>query len=65
MEMARLLKLMFMFYIAGLIPTIRANFSELDEYWSKRAGEAREFTLQAYHSNPYEVVDHFHERHYE
>lgn len=55
-----------MFYIAGLmIPTIRANFSELDEYWSKRADEAREFTLQSYHSDPYEVVDHFHERHYE
>ncbi|XP_024011793.1 probable pectate lyase 19 [Eutrema salsugineum] len=65
MEMARLLKLMFMFCIAGLIPTIRANISELDEYWSQRADEAREFTLQAYHSDPYEVVDHFHERHYD
>ncbi|CAH2072711.1 unnamed protein product [Thlaspi arvense] len=65
MEMARLLKLMFLFCIAGLIPTIRANMSELDEYWSQRADEAREFTLQAYHSDPYEVVDHFHERHYD
>ncbi|VVB14546.1 unnamed protein product [Arabis nemorensis] len=65
MEMAKLLKLMFVFCIAGLIPTIRANLSELDEYWSQRADEAREFTLQAYHSDPYEVVDHFHERHYD
>ncbi|XP_010453638.1 PREDICTED: probable pectate lyase 19 [Camelina sativa] len=65
MEMATLLKLMFMFCIAGLIPTIRGNISELDEYWSRRADEAREFTLQAYHSDPYEIVDHFHERHYD
>ncbi|KAL0751595.1 hypothetical protein Bca101_033598 [Brassica carinata] len=65
MEMARLLKLMCVFCIAGLIPTIRANISELDEYWSQRADEAREFTLQAYHSDPYEIVDHFHERHYD
>ncbi|KAH0860816.1 hypothetical protein HID58_089077 [Brassica napus] len=65
MEIARLLKLMCVFCIAGLIPTIRANISELDEYWSQRADEAREFTLQAYHSDPYEIVDHFHERHYD
>ncbi|KAF8083222.1 hypothetical protein N665_0787s0004 [Sinapis alba] len=66
MKMVRLLKLMFMFGIACLIPTIQANnYSELDEYWSKRADEAREFTLQAYHSDPYEVVDHFHERYYD
>ncbi|KAL0843112.1 hypothetical protein Bca101_016357 [Brassica carinata] len=39
--------------------------SELDEYWSQRADEAREFTLQAYHPDPYEIVDHFHERHYD
>ncbi|CAL9230348.1 unnamed protein product [Arabidopsis halleri] len=65
MEMSRLSKLMFMFCIAVLIPTIRGNISELDEYWSQRADEAREFTLQAYHSDPYEIVDHFHERHYD
>lgn len=65
MVMARLLTLMFMFCIVGLIPTIRADMSELDEYWSQRADEAREFTLQAYHPDPYEIVDHFHERHYE
>jgi len=63
--MVRLSKLMFTFCIAVLIPTIRGNISELDEYWSQRADEAREFTLQAYHSDPYEIVDHFHERHYE
>lgn len=67
MVMARLLQLMFMFFcIAGLIPTIRAEtFDELDEYWLQRGDEAREFTLQAYHSDPYEILDHFHERHYE
>ena len=63
--MASLLTLMLVFCIAGLIPTIQADMSELDEYWSQRADEAREFTLQAYHSDPYEIIDHFHERHYE
>ena len=63
--MAKLLKLMLLFCIAGLVPTIQAEVSELDEYWSQRADEAREFTLQAYHSDPYEIVDHFHERHYD
>lgn len=65
METARLFKLACVICIASLIPTIRANVAETDEYWLKKANEARKHTLMAYQSDPYEIVDHFHERHYE
>ncbi|AAF03499.1 putative pectate lyase [Arabidopsis thaliana] len=66
METARLFKLVCVICIASLIPTIRANVAdETDEYWVNKANEARKHTLMAYHPDPYEIVDHFHERHYD
>lgn len=66
MESARLFLLVCVICIASLIPTVRANVAETtDEYWVKKANEARERTLLTYHPDPYEIVDHFHERHYE
>lgn len=66
METARLFILVCVICIASLIPTLRANVAEsTDEYWVKMANEARKRTLMAYHPDPYQIVDHFHERHYE
>ncbi|VVA96093.1 unnamed protein product [Arabis nemorensis] len=65
METARLFKLVCVICIASLIPTLRANVAETDEYWVKKANEARKHTLLAYHPDPYAIVDHFHERHYD
>uniref|UniRef100_M4C9Y2 Pectate lyase n=1 Tax=Brassica campestris TaxID=3711 RepID=M4C9Y2_BRACM len=65
METARLFKLVCVICIASLIPTLRANVAETDDYWVKMANEARKRTLMAYHPDPYQIVDHFHERHYD
>ncbi|XP_010550068.1 PREDICTED: probable pectate lyase 19 [Tarenaya hassleriana] len=65
MEGARLLHLICVVCIASLIPAIRSNIAELDEYWQQRSEEAEKHSLAAYHSDPFEIVDHFHERHYD
>ncbi|CAH2055350.1 unnamed protein product [Thlaspi arvense] len=65
METARLFKLVCVICIASLIPTLRANVAETDEYWVNKANEARKQSLMAYHPDPYDIVDHFHERHYD
>ena len=45
--------------VAGwILPVLNANIGEWDEVWTKREHEARNRTLEAYHPNPRNVVDH-------
>ncbi|KAL0461649.1 UNVERIFIED_CONTAM: putative pectate lyase P59 [Sesamum latifolium] len=42
-----------------MLPLLRANIAEYDEVWRRRAAEAYNRTLQAYHPDPEKVVMHF------
>ncbi|KAL0431691.1 UNVERIFIED_CONTAM: putative pectate lyase P59 [Sesamum radiatum] len=44
---------------ASMLPLLRANIAEYDEVWRRRAAEAYNRTLQAYHPDPVKVVMHF------
>ncbi|KAJ0099915.1 hypothetical protein Patl1_22131 [Pistacia atlantica] len=58
MELAKL-KLVFFFSLACLIPRLSANIAKFDDVWRRRAEEAMEATLQAYHPDPLSVTNDF------
>ncbi|OWM75976.1 probable pectate lyase P59 [Punica granatum] len=43
---------------AVIVPGFSAHIAEFDEYWQKRAEQAENATLEAYHPNPSEVTNH-------
>lgn len=48
-----------LFVVVGwILPVLNANIGEWDEVWRRRAEDAWNRTLQAYHPNPQNVVDH-------
>ncbi|XP_048137070.1 pectate lyase-like [Rhodamnia argentea] len=51
--------LLFFLSFAVLVPSIRANIGEFDEYWEKRAEEARKEALDAYDPYPEAVTSYF------
>lgn len=42
---------------ALVIPGLRANIADFDEYWQERAKAAEEATLEAYHPDPKEITN--------
>ncbi|KAL2252430.1 probable pectate lyase P59 [Sesamum indicum] len=44
---------------ASILPLLRADIAEYDEVWRRRAAEAYNRTVQAYHPDPLKVVMHF------
>ncbi|KAL1563120.1 putative pectate lyase P59 [Salvia divinorum] len=48
-----------LFVVVGwILPAFNANIGEWDEVWKRRGEEAWNRTLEAYHPNPQNVVDH-------
>ncbi|KAI6676801.1 hypothetical protein NL676_037597 [Syzygium grande] len=51
----------FLFFLsfAAVVPSLRANIGDFDEYWQKRAEEAQKDALDAYDPHPESVTDYF------
>lgn len=39
------------------VPAVRAHIAEFDEYWQRRAEEAKAIAQAAYVPNPHEVIN--------
>ena len=55
MEVTKL-RLVFVFSLITLIPTLWANIAEFDEFWKQREEEAWRKTLAAYEPSPENVT---------
>lgn len=52
------LSVILIFAFASILPFSTANIAEYDDYWSKKAAEAWNRTLETYEPIPVEVVNH-------
>jgi pectate lyase len=51
--------LLVLFALAMQTSTLKAGIANFDEYWKKRAEEAKEASREAYEPNPEKVTKHF------
>jgi pectate lyase len=51
--------LLVFFALAMQTSTLKAGIANFDEYWKKRAEEAKEASREAYEPNPAKVTKHF------
>ncbi|XP_058085566.1 pectate lyase-like [Magnolia sinica] len=47
----------FFFSFLAVVPSLRANIGEFDDFWQKRAQESRAATINAFNPNPQEISD--------
>lgn len=62
MEAIKLVGFIFALSLAVLVQSLEAHIGEFDEYWQKRAEEARKDALEAYNPDPENVTAHFNSR---